>query len=57
MGRTDFRGVLASYGHREAGCVFCAGGQRPGAAGERACAVHRRCPIDQPLMLLELLGH
>ncbi len=23
-GRTDFRGVQASYGHREAGCVFCA---------------------------------
>jgi ATP adenylyltransferase len=22
-GRTDFRGVQASYGHREAGCVFC----------------------------------
>jgi len=24
MGRTDFRGVQASYDHREAGCVFCA---------------------------------
>ncbi len=23
-GRTDFRGVQASYGHGEAGCVFCA---------------------------------
>ena len=23
-GRTDFRGLQASYGHREAGCVFCA---------------------------------
>lgn len=23
-GRTDFRGVQASYGHREASCVFCA---------------------------------
>ena len=23
-GRTDFRGVQASYGHREADCVFCA---------------------------------
>ena len=23
-GRTDFCGVQASYGHREAGCVFCA---------------------------------
>jgi ATP adenylyltransferase len=23
-GTTDFRGVQASYGHREAGCVFCA---------------------------------
>ena len=23
-GRTDFRGVQASYGHREAGCVLCA---------------------------------
>jgi diadenosine tetraphosphate (Ap4A) HIT family hydrolase len=23
-GRTDFRGVQASHGHREAGCVFCA---------------------------------
>jgi diadenosine tetraphosphate (Ap4A) HIT family hydrolase len=22
--RTDFRGAQASYGHREAGCVFCA---------------------------------
>ena len=22
--RTDFPGVRASYGHREAGCVFCA---------------------------------
>ena len=24
IGRTDSRGVQASYGHREAGCVFCA---------------------------------
>jgi hypothetical protein len=23
-GRTDFRGLQASYGHRVAGCVFCA---------------------------------
>ena len=23
-GRTDFRGLQSSYGHRVAGCVFCA---------------------------------
>ena len=35
-GRTDFRGVQASYGHRDAGCVFCAledsGGRMVGIA-------------------------
>lgn len=40
---TDFRGVQASYAKREQDCVFCAGRQWPGAAGERTGTVHRRC--------------
>jgi HNH endonuclease len=42
--RTDFRGVQASYSHREVGCVFCALEGSGRVLLENALeAVHRRC--------------
>ena len=43
-GRTDFRGLQASYGHCVAGCVFCALEGSGRVLLENAFeAVHRRC--------------
>jgi diadenosine tetraphosphate (Ap4A) HIT family hydrolase len=48
-GGTDFRGVQASYGHREAGCVFCAleGSGRVLLDNELALCVADAYPVSE----------
>ena len=48
-GRTDFRGVQASYGHREAGCVFCAleGSGRVLLENELALCIADAYPVSE----------
>ena len=47
--RTDFRGVQASYGHREAGCVFCAleGSGRVLLENELALCIADAYPVSE----------
>jgi hypothetical protein len=48
-GRTDFRGVQASYDHREAGCVFCApeGSGRVLLENELALCIADAYPVSE----------
>ncbi len=47
--RTDFRGLQASYGHREAGCVFCAleGSGRVLLENELALCIADAYPVSE----------
>ncbi|WP_315858941.1 MULTISPECIES: HIT domain-containing protein [unclassified Cyanobium] len=47
--RTDFRGMQASYGHREAGCVFCAlkGSGRMLLESELALCISDAYPVSE----------